>query len=99
MDALVAALVGERDAFLRYKCVAAVDRAHRERPELTFDPAPIETLAWLEGMQYYQFLSYHDNLFTRGGVTTPCLLKTLLEEGAGGNASSSCSACSTRAAT
>jgi len=80
MDALVAALVKEKDAFLRYKCVAAVDRLHREHPELTFDPAPIETLAWLEGMQYYQFLSYHDNLFTRGGITTPCLLKSLLEE-------------------
>ena len=23
---------------------------------------------------------YHDNLFTRGGITTPCLLKSLLEE-------------------
>jgi ATP:ADP antiporter, AAA family len=80
MDILVAALVGEKDAFLRYKCVTAVDRLHRERPELTFDPGPIETLAWLEGMQFYQFLSYHDNLFVRGGVTTPCLLKTLLEE-------------------
>ncbi len=80
MDALVAALVGEKDAFLRYKCVAAVDRLHREHPELTFDPKPIETLAWLEGMQFYQFLSYHDNLFTRGGVTVPCLLKELLEE-------------------
>jgi CRP-like cAMP-binding protein len=31
-------------------------------------------------MQFYQFLSYHDNLFVRGGVTTPCLLKELLEE-------------------
>jgi AAA family ATP:ADP antiporter len=80
MDALVAALVGEKDAFLRYKCVAAVDRLHAEHPELTFDPKPIETLAWLEGMQFYQFLSYADNLFTRGGITTPCLLKSLLEE-------------------
>jgi CRP-like cAMP-binding protein len=80
MDVLVAALVGEKDAFLRYKCVAAVDRLHHERPDLTFDPGPIETLAWLEGMQFYQFLSYHDNLFVRGGVATPCLLKSLLEE-------------------
>ena len=80
MDVLIAALVNEKDAFLRYKCVAAVDRLHVEHPELTFDPGPIETLAWLEGMQFYQFLSYHDNLFTRGGVTTPCLLKSLLEE-------------------
>ena len=75
-----AALVDEKDAFLRYKCVAAIDRLHDEHPELTFDPRPIETLAWLEGMQFYQFLSYHDNLFTRGGITTPCLLKSLLEE-------------------
>jgi len=80
MDVLIAALVHEKDAFLRYKCVAAVDRLHVEHPELTFDPDPIETLAWLEGMQFYQFLSYHDNLFTRGGITTPCLLKSLLEE-------------------
>ena len=80
MDVLVAALVDEKDAFLRYKCVAAIDRLHDEHPELTFDPKPIETLAWLEGMQFYQFLSYHDNLFTRGGITTPCLLKSLLEE-------------------
>ncbi|MEO5823800.1 MAG: Npt1/Npt2 family nucleotide transporter [Vicinamibacteraceae bacterium] len=80
MDVLVAALVGEKDPFLRYKCVAAVDRLHREHPELTFDPSPIETLAWLEGMQYYQFLSYYDNLFIRGGITVPCLLKSLLDE-------------------
>ena len=80
MDVLIAALVKEKDAFLRYKCVAAIDRLHDEHPELTFDPSPIETLAWLEGMQFYQFLSYHANLFTRGGVTTPCLLKSLLEE-------------------
>ena len=80
MDILVAALVGEKDAFLRYKCVAAIDRLHREHPELTFDPNPIEVLAWVEGMQYYQYLSYWDNLFTRGGIDTPCLLKSLLEE-------------------
>ena len=80
MDVLVAALVSEKDAFLRYKCVAAIDRLHGEHPELTFDPKPIEMLAWLEGMQFYQFLSYHDNLFARGGITTPCLLKSLLEE-------------------
>ena len=80
MDVLVAELVGEKDAFLRYKCVAAVDRLHHERPDLTFDPKPIETLAWLEGMQFYQFLSYYDNLFVRGGIGTPCLLKSLLEE-------------------
>jgi CRP-like cAMP-binding protein/HEAT repeat protein len=80
MDILVAAMVQEKDPFLRYKCVAAVNRLHSERPDLTFDPAPIETLAWLEGMQYYQFLSYSDNLFIRGGITTPCLLKSLLDE-------------------
>ena len=80
MDVLVAELVGEKDAFLRYKCVAAIDRLHHEHPELTFDPKPIETLAWLEGMQFYLFLSYFDNLFVRGGITTPCLLKSLLEE-------------------
>ena len=80
MDVLIAALVNEKDAFLRYKCVAAIDRLHGEHPELTFDPKPIETLAWLEGMQFYQFLSYHDNLFNRGGITTACLLKSLLEE-------------------
>jgi CRP-like cAMP-binding protein len=80
MDVLVAELVDEKDAFLRYKCVAAIDRVHHEHPELTFDPKPIETLAWLEGMQFYQFLSYSDNLFVRGGITAPCLLKSLLEE-------------------
>jgi CRP-like cAMP-binding protein len=60
--------------------VAAIDRLHHEHSELTFDPKPIETLAWLEGMQFYQFLSYYDNLFVRGGITTPCLLQSLLEE-------------------
>ena len=80
MDVLVAALVREKDAFLRYKCVAAIDRLHREHPELAFDPNPIEVLAWLEGMQYFQYLSYWDNLFTRGGISTPCLLDSLLKE-------------------
>ena len=80
MDVLVAALVGERDDFLRYKLVAAIDRLHREHPELTFDPKPLETLALMEGAQFFEYLSLHDNLFIRGGVTTPSILKQVLAE-------------------
>jgi AAA family ATP:ADP antiporter len=80
MDILVAALPGEKDAFLRYKLVAGIDRLHREHPELTFDPKPLEALVQMEAGQFFEFLSLHDNLFTRGRVTTPCLLREVLIE-------------------
>jgi len=80
MDLVVGALTGERDAFLRYKLVAAIDRLRREHPELTFDPKPLEAQALLEGNQYFELISLADNLFVRGGITTPCLLKSVLAE-------------------
>ena len=43
MDVLVAAL-DERDGFIRYKVVSALERLRREHPEFTLKPEPIETL-------------------------------------------------------
>jgi ATP:ADP antiporter, AAA family len=80
MDLVVGALAGERDPFLRYKLVAAIDRLHREHPDLTFDRKPLDSQALLEGGQYFELLSLSDNLFVRGGITAPCLLKAVLAE-------------------
>ena len=44
MDVLVAAL-GERDGFIRYKVVSALERLRREHPELTLAGESIEKLA------------------------------------------------------
>jgi AAA family ATP:ADP antiporter len=80
MDALSGALAGERDGFLRYKLITAMDRLVRDHPELTFDRKPVEAIALREGTRYYQCLSLHHNLFEREGLDPDHLLARALRE-------------------
>ena len=60
MDALVAALE-DRDGFLRYKAIAAIEKLRRDHPELTYSMAAIERLLLQEASRYYNFLALqHD---------------------------------------
>jgi ATP/ADP translocase/CRP-like cAMP-binding protein/HEAT repeat protein len=84
MDVLVAAL-DERDGFIRYKVVSALERLRREHPEFTLPGSnkeePVEKLAIQEARRYFNFLSLHDNLFGKEKLTADSLLSQgLLEQ-------------------
>jgi AAA family ATP:ADP antiporter len=80
MDALVGTLAGEKDGFLRYKLISAMDRLVREHPELSFDRKPVEAIALREGTRYFQCLSLHYNLFERESLDPNHLLARALRE-------------------
>lgn len=79
VDVLVAALA-ERDGFLRYKVIAALDRLRRNDAALTFTREPIEARALREGRHYFNYLSLHDNLYRRGQLAGDSLLAQALEQ-------------------
>jgi ATP:ADP antiporter, AAA family len=82
-DATVKALVhalGDRDGFLRFKAVTALDRIHRERPDLEIPRAPIEAMVLAETLRYANALTLHFNLFHTGAFPRDTLLARALEE-------------------
>ena len=79
VDVLVGALE-EKDGFLRYKAVTALERLRREHAALTFPPAPIERLALAESRNYFNYLSLHYNVFGRGLLPRDSLLALALEQ-------------------
>jgi ATP/ADP translocase/HEAT repeat protein/CRP-like cAMP-binding protein len=79
VDVLVAALE-ERDGFIRYKVVSALERLRREHPELTLKGESIEALAIQEARRYFNFLSLHDNLFGKQKLAADSLLAQGLAE-------------------
>jgi AAA family ATP:ADP antiporter len=58
MDTLIASLA-ERDGFLRFKIIAAVERLRRTCPQLSFRREPVEALALQEGTAAARYLSLH----------------------------------------
>jgi AAA family ATP:ADP antiporter len=80
MDALVAALAAERDGFLRFKLLSAIDRLHREQPALAFDRRPLERLALQQARAWFAWLGLHHNLFVRAGLAGGSLLEQALRE-------------------
>ncbi len=79
MDVLAAAL-DERDGFIRYKVVSALERLRREHSELTLAGESIEKLAVQEARRYFNFLSLHDNLFGKAKLPADSLLAQGLVE-------------------
>ena len=80
MDVL-ASVLDERDGFIRYKVVSALERLRREHPELTLEGEPVETLVVQEARRYFNSLSLHDNLFGKGKLNPDSLLSQgLLEQ-------------------
>ena len=79
MDVLAAAL-DERDGFIRFKVVSALERLRREHPELTLASERIETLVVQEARRYFNFLSLHDNLFGKEKLSPDSLLSQALIE-------------------
>jgi AAA family ATP:ADP antiporter len=79
VDALIAAL-SERDGFLRYKAVAALDRLRRADQPLTFAREPVEALALKEARHYYGSLSLHYNVFATGRLAADSVLAQALTQ-------------------
>jgi ATP:ADP antiporter, AAA family len=79
VDVLAAALV-EKDGFLRYKVVSALERLRREHDSLTFPREHIEALALDEGRSYFNYLSLHHNLFGRNRLPRGSTLALALEQ-------------------
>ena len=79
MDVLAAAL-DERDGFIRFKVVSALERLRREHPEFTLAGERIETLVVQEARRYFNFLSLHDNLFGKEKLSPDSLLSQALIE-------------------
>jgi len=78
-DVLVGTL-DERDGFIRYKAITALERLRREHPELTLTAESIEKLAIKEGRRFFTFLSLHNNLFVAGKLNADSLLAQALSE-------------------
>jgi AAA family ATP:ADP antiporter len=79
VDVLTAALT-EKDGFLRYKVVSALERLRREHDSLTFPREHIEALALDEGRNYFNYLSLHHNLFGQNRLPRGSTLALALEQ-------------------
>ncbi|MEP6918074.1 MAG: HEAT repeat domain-containing protein, partial [Acidobacteriota bacterium] len=79
VDALVSALA-DRDGFLRYKAIAALERLRRTDAPLAFPREPVEAFALREGLRYFNYLSLHDNLVGRKQLAADALLARTLGE-------------------
>ena len=79
VDVLLAA-IDERDGFLRYKIIAALERLRRSGASLTFDRAKLEPHVVREARRYLSTLSLHHNLFASGALSRSTLLAQALEQ-------------------
>jgi AAA family ATP:ADP antiporter len=79
VDVLLVAL-SEKDGFIKYKVVSALERLRREHPELKLAPESIEKLAIQEARRYFTFLSLHDNMFGKQKLKGDALLQQALAE-------------------
>ena len=77
VDVLVATL-GERDGFLRYKAVSALNRIRQSDAPLAIPREPVEALALREARRFFNYLSLHDNLYRRGKLDGTSLLSLAL---------------------
>jgi AAA family ATP:ADP antiporter len=79
VDILLAALEDE-DGFLRYKALAALEKLHREKPELSIAREVVEDLAGKEALRYFRYLGLHYNLFVKGELSKDYLLAQAFDE-------------------
>ncbi|MEO8075745.1 MAG: Npt1/Npt2 family nucleotide transporter [Acidobacteriota bacterium] len=79
VDALVSALA-DRDGFLRYKAIAALERLRRTDAPLAFPHEPVEAFALRDGLHYFNYLSLYDNLVGRTPLAADALLARTLSE-------------------
>jgi AAA family ATP:ADP antiporter len=79
MDVLVDALA-DRDGFLRYKAITAIEALHHSSPELVVRRDPIETLAMAESLRYFNALTLHANFLHGEFGAGSLLIRALVEK-------------------
>jgi ATP:ADP antiporter, AAA family len=79
VDVLIEA-IADPDGFLRFKAIAGLERLRHSDTPLTFPRGPVEKQAVREANHFFTYLSLHDNLFRRGGLTADSLLGQALEQ-------------------
>ena len=79
LDVLIDAL-SDRDGFLRYKVIAAIETLHRDHPQFVIRRDPIEALAMTESLRYFNALTLHANLAQGETFGADTLLVRALEE-------------------
>ena len=79
MDILLATLQSE-DRFLRFEALAAIEKLHRDHPDLTIAREPVERLALAEASVHYSLLGSRYDLFVDGGLPTGTILAKALSE-------------------
>jgi AAA family ATP:ADP antiporter len=79
MDVLTDAL-SNRDGFLRYKAITAIEALHRSNPELVIRRDPIEALAMAESLRYFNALTLHANFVHGDDFGSDSLLVRALKE-------------------
>lgn len=79
MDILVEALA-EKDGFLRFHVLTALERIHRIKPELAFDPRRVESLIQEESAHYREFRRLYQILFDSRGYPKDSLLARAMAE-------------------
>jgi AAA family ATP:ADP antiporter len=77
--ALTAAL-SDRDGFLRFKAVVALESIHRERPDLPIAREAIEAVILADALRFANALTLHANLFGKGAIPADTLLARALDE-------------------
>ncbi|MBY0493592.1 MAG: MFS transporter [Cyanobacteria bacterium] len=83
VPASVAALttaLDDSDGFVRFKAMMALDRIHRDHPDLTIDPTIVSRHITAEAARAFNALTLHHNLFVAGGLDTSLLLGRALAE-------------------
>ena len=79
VDVLVAALE-EKDGFLRYKMVSALERLRREQADADVPARTDRGADVSEGSRYFTYLSLHHNLFGKKALGTDSLLADALTQ-------------------
>ena len=78
-DVLLDAL-SDRDGFLRYKVITALETLHRDHPRFAIRREPIEALAMAESLRYFDALTLTANLTQGETFGADTLLVRALEE-------------------
>ena len=79
MNVLLEAL-DDRDGFLRYKVVVAIEKLQRDHPELILPRGSVEALVLKESSRYYDYLTLRYNVVQRDPHAQPSLLVRALED-------------------
>jgi len=77
---VLTAALEDRDGFIRYKAVTALERLRRSDVALSFPEAPVEALAIVESRRYFTYLSLHHNLVGLKRVPEGSLLALALDQ-------------------